>query len=610
MSPTLVVRRWSGRADPAAAQALGRATGAGLSVFGSLVKSGADSVRLTASVLDVASGRVLGEIELRDHADRLDRIADSLTVGVLRELGRSRAIGAVRSTALGSTSLPALKAFLQGEQFMRRSSWDSALANYQRAIDLDSTFTLALSHAGQAAGWQHSGSDRLSTDYKLRAGRLNHGLAPRESLMIHAESLTAVVFTGPQQLAGGWYGHGRRLLATLNDAVAQYPGDPELWYLLGDARFHTAQPGLATRREALDAFNRAIELDSAFTPAYIHAIDLALLLDGQAAGRRYAAAFLAFDPEGRYAASTQLTAALLGPGIGAAEVSRLLDSAPRNVVSVALGSTLRWPDSAETAVHVARRLRELWLKPGATLTDSLQGNTPLVLALAFRGHASEALKVLGHGSIPPLYAELALLGAVPAESAAVVFTQWFSPTNREGQATWTALPWFAAQHDTAAITAYGTRIDQARAHLPPNVPAIAKEVLGYVVLATHAYAALARGDSAEALRRFTALPDSACFQSCPMDNIIEAQLLAAAGRNREAAALLDRDARNGGPLLPSETLRALERGRIHERLGERDEAIAAYAQVAATWAHADTVLKSFVDEARTALTRLGAEGKR
>src|SRR5439155_18804201 len=143
VSPTLVVRRWSGRADAPSAQALGQATGARTVVFGGLMRAGADSVRLTATVLDVAGPNVLGEIELRESTDRIDRLADSLTVRVLRELGRTRAIGLVRSAPLGSRSLPALKAFLQGEQFLRRSEWDSALTYHQRAIGLDSSFALA-----------------------------------------------------------------------------------------------------------------------------------------------------------------------------------------------------------------------------------------------------------------------------------------------------------------------------------------------------------------------------------------------------------------------------------------------------------------------------------
>jgi serine/threonine-protein kinase len=196
-SPTLIVRRWSGLADAGSAQALGRATGAGTVVFGDLLQAGPDSVRLTATVLNVADGASLGEIALREASDRMDQLVDSLTVRVLREMGRTRAIGLVRSSSLGSPSLPALKAFLQGEQFLRRSDWDSALAYHQRAIGLDSSFALAWSHAGMAAGWQHAAQDSLSRTYKLRAGALNHGLAPRESLIVQAESIAAVVYAGP-----------------------------------------------------------------------------------------------------------------------------------------------------------------------------------------------------------------------------------------------------------------------------------------------------------------------------------------------------------------------------------------------------------------------------
>src|SRR4051812_13161056 len=117
VAPTTVIRRWSGRADPPSATQMGLRTGAGLVVYGSLIGAGADSARITATALDVASGRSLAEIELRDAANRMDRIADSLSVRVLRELGRTRGIQVLRTGSLGSTSLPALKAFLQGEQW-------------------------------------------------------------------------------------------------------------------------------------------------------------------------------------------------------------------------------------------------------------------------------------------------------------------------------------------------------------------------------------------------------------------------------------------------------------------------------------------------------------
>ena len=92
VSPTLVVRRWAGRADKESATSLGKATGARLAVFGSLIRSGRDSVRGSASIVDASSGRVLGEVERRDAMSRMDRLSDSLTIGLLRELGKTRAL--------------------------------------------------------------------------------------------------------------------------------------------------------------------------------------------------------------------------------------------------------------------------------------------------------------------------------------------------------------------------------------------------------------------------------------------------------------------------------------------------------------------------------------
>ena len=52
---------------------------------------------------------------------------------------------------------------------------------------------------------------------------------------------------------------------------------------------------------------------------------------------------------------------------------------------------------------------------------------------------------------------------------------------------------------------------------------------------------------------------------------------------------------------------SLERGRVNERLGNRERALEAYAFVAAVWRHADSELQPVVEEARAGLRRLGGE---
>src|SRR3989449_4916649 len=239
VSPTVVVRRWSGRADPTSAEELGRRTGARLTVFGNIVGAGLDTVRISASILDAASGNVVAQVERRDLTARMDRLSDSLTVALLRELGQTRPIAAVRLSSFGSTNLSALREFLRGEHFFRALALDSALAHYRHAIAADSTFAPALRRICQVLWWQGH-QDSLWVTYAFRAAALNHHLAPRESLLVTIDSLAAAINGAYWQRATGTvaWNEGQRLYRTLEEATRRYPEDPEIWYNLGEARYH------------------------------------------------------------------------------------------------------------------------------------------------------------------------------------------------------------------------------------------------------------------------------------------------------------------------------------------------------------------------------------
>jgi DNA-binding SARP family transcriptional activator/TolB-like protein len=139
---TVGLKRWRGRADRMSAASFGHRTGAGLVVFGT-VRKARDTVSLRATVLDLAQNRVAPDLEVRGDTADIGDLADSLGIRILRALGANRPIGSVRRVSIGSRSLPALKAFLSGEQFYRRGIWDSALVYYDQATTQDSTFAIA-----------------------------------------------------------------------------------------------------------------------------------------------------------------------------------------------------------------------------------------------------------------------------------------------------------------------------------------------------------------------------------------------------------------------------------------------------------------------------------
>lgn len=602
VAPTVVVRRWSGRADLPSATALGRRTGARLAVYGQLLGAGGDSVRLSATLLDISAGHPLAELQLRDVSTRMDRLADSLTVALLRELGRTRRLGVTRVASVGSRSLPALKAFLQGEQFMRRSEWDSAITSYTRAIGQDSGFALAYSRLSLALGWVRSGNDSLSRVYGLRAGSLNHGLAPRDSLLIAADSLRSVVFGQDDDTS--YWPHVRRLFATSEEAVRRYPGDPAVWYNLGEAYHHFGfGPGLEIAAErTLRTFDRAIALDSAFAPAYIHPVELALTLGRPADARRYAAVYLALDASDISAGAIRIVDMLLQRPAGPDRALRqVLDTVHADVLSHIVWSIVgRWDDSTEWAVRLAAGFSPERPRTLPVYADPAWIRTTRSVALGYRGHVREAWRAHGVTRPDAELAHLALLGGAPADTLSRALGPW-SQGPFEAGVLHPFLPWLAAVSDTDGIRRFGRWVDSLRTVGGP--PAL-RPRLGLASGLTRAYLALARHDTTTALRLFEAIPDTVCI-GCVTDRLTKARLLAARGRDREADALLG--VRLGRMPVMLEPAFALERARVAERLGNRARAIDAYQLVAEAWRHADPELQPFVQEATAALARLGGE---
>jgi hypothetical protein len=195
-------------------------------------------------------------------------------------------------------------------------------------------------------------------------------------------------------------------------------------------------------------------------------------------------------------------------------------------------------------------------------------------------------------------AEIAALGLVPADSAARTLLPWL---DRRDDASIAVIAALGATRDTIMLDKLVVGAEQ---RMKADTSVQRRAGLSYFGASARAYAVLARGDSAAATALFDNLSDT--LFALPVDQFIRARLVARQDPKR-ALALLERVTSVGDLMYVA---RQLERGRIAERLGDRERAVDAYAYVAAAWRNAEPVpLRDAVAEARTALGRLDADGR-
>ncbi|MEO8620547.1 MAG: serine/threonine-protein kinase, partial [bacterium] len=611
---TIAVHSWQGRGDAQSARALGKRTGARLVLFGGLLTAG-DSVRAMAVLLDAKSGRTIAEIERRDVAVRIDRLGDSLTVAVLRELGALRHTEMARATSWPTTSLPALKAYLQGEQFYRAARWDSAQAHFDRAVNLDTTFALAYHRLAAVMRWRDLKELPDSGPYLLMrlTSRFPQGLGPRERLLATVDSLSAeTYFAWRQRLWGSRTEEqtlGRRLISTLGDGLLRYPNDPELWLLLAEARTQydtDLEEGEHDDSAILDLYDHAIALDSGFAPAYVKPIALAAYIGGSVSARRYIRAYLAIEPTGPQSHLIRLEDVLLDPSRSAAvDVARLVDTLPAEGLCEAIKLMRHIPDQSEIVVRIARELANRREQPAPAVPVPICAFVQAVDGLEFLGHLHEAHRIAvthAHFLRTEVLYNMSRFNMVPADTSRAEFARVLSLAPRITMSR--LYGWWAAEGDTAAIQTY-LKAFEPRARPELQVDASRSRAK---VAAGRAYLALARRDTALALRQFLTTKDT--LDECWYEHRIAlTKLLIATGRFDEAATRLDRrwpgSSQCGNGF--SDVEWTLERARVLEIVGRTMEAAISYAFVADAWRTADPELQPFVRESHVALARIAGK---
>jgi len=240
----------SGVADLEEGRRLARRLGAGLYVLGSVSAIG-NQVRIDASLYDGAPAQpaVLSQASVSGDTTQLfelvDRLAGNLMVGQRHGVG-SRLL---QTAATTTKSLPALKAYLDAEQHLRRGGFDSALAGFQTAVQLDSTFALAYYRLAVAAAW--SRRNALIRPNTARAVQLADRLSARDQRLL--ASFAALAAGKPDEAEQGYR-------AVLQD----YPDDLEAqWQLATVLNVYNPLRGRPIA-ESGPVFDGVVKLDPEF----------------------------------------------------------------------------------------------------------------------------------------------------------------------------------------------------------------------------------------------------------------------------------------------------------------------------------------------------------
>jgi class 3 adenylate cyclase/tetratricopeptide (TPR) repeat protein len=599
-----VLARWServpkgGTPDLETMLGVARETGARYAVVGNAVGSG-ESVRFGAEVYEVASGRRVGEGRVVSDPDSVIALTDRLSIEVLRAVagGREGAIPAVSLARVATSSLPAMKAYLEGEHLYRSGRFAAAVGAFERAVEADSTFALAWSRLAEAYGWAESIESDLGEHAVERAARLADRLPAREAVLVRGE---VALLRGD---VGG--------LEPLRQAVRRYPDDAEAWFLLGDLSLHLGAQALIGPDEAERAIARAVELDPGFAPYYLHLIDRAIHVgDARRAadlGERHAR----LDQDGIYTMANRLMYDLaFGDSMARERAFAAADtlSQERPYQVIAIGSSALWrPRLLETVERLLVGRPRLSPRIGYWIA-AIQ---------IVRGSPTSAAATITEPALAPgvvdRVPELAYLAALTADTSS---EPWVAEALAPGAPDTTATfadfyrgAWAAERGSWTDHSASVAALHDDARRLQAAADSMGAAVSAGAARALDAYGSWRRGRPEDALQPLQAAQRVATGPGGPAARLNatirwwSAELLLELDRPAEAEryfrSLLDDDD------LPY-VIAGKRLGELYERLDRPEDARAAYEEFVAGWRDADPELQPLVEEARAAVRRLSS----
>jgi hypothetical protein len=574
MSPATVLSAWRREVTSEAedlpddrALDLARRLGAGRLLTGSIVTV-PGKLRLHATLLRTGDSERV-EAQAEGPPDSVLAVVDRLVADLLVRSKSGAARPDLRS--LTTTSLSALRAFLDGQVAYRGARYQSALRHFESALALDSTFALAAIGYFKAVGWGAEGDQargvRIAWNNRERLG-------PRDRALLDN-------YTGPRYPAQNF---SRSNIQAAERLVQLAPDDAEAHQEYGDALYHFGtqvdypDPWPVARR----AFERAVALDSGFAAPLDHLIQITAATGDTAALRRFfglrrglvarGAAPLRFSHYWRYAHAFEDQVLL-----DSLYRSLTPDSWEGDVIQTGMANALDLP-TIERLLETGRR------------AASTEGRRRFSLFLSFQlalnnGQPARAARLLDTFAIRSPDARVAdvlrvmsglywQLDSAVARAAAASLSRAVGPADRWGAEVFSQM-WRMSEGDTSRLE---QTIRTVREAINPPGSAMSNIDAEIWARVLEAIDESRRGSGRAALERLDSL-----LASGPQQSLMPLRMA-----NLEAARLFERDGR------PERALRAVRRrahqwqdysflstvtreeGRLAALTGDKAGAIAAY----------------------------------
>ena len=246
------------RIDRSNASAVARKAGAQWMLTGTLAKVG-DRMVLATEIENVKTGKVL-DAQRADGND-IFSLVDALSSEIRSDLGVIASAGEIDAPVkeITTSSSDAYQFYLEGIEFLNELSYGDAVERFQRAVEIDSTFTKALYKLAVAQWWFDNDNDLPAKETVKR-------------ILLNKENITEGELLLVKGFEAQMYDNYSEAIDIYQRLLLIYPDDKEIHYGLGEAYIHSVTEGYWMK--ALDAFEEAIDLDPEFRLAYTHIFNI------------------------------------------------------------------------------------------------------------------------------------------------------------------------------------------------------------------------------------------------------------------------------------------------------------------------------------------------